>query len=123
LVNKVTALNTVQKINTIQILDRIVIQPNTWYTCPAGKRAIVDITYTCTGLGAAANSTMLAGGETIRRYLAAGGGTNPWDRDLAPNIVGKAKFQLEAGEILQTVQDSGTNSEWEMFGTVQETPT
>lgn len=117
-----TPLNTVQKIPTEPINDRIVLQPHTWYTCPAGKKAIIKGHAVCTGTGAAANTTHRIAGVTVRRCLAAGGGSNSWDRDIAPNVGYDFEGQMAAGEIMDTIQDSGTNAEWDILSEVQETP-
>lgn len=116
------ARNVVQKIPSQPINLRVVIQPNTWYTCPAGQKAIIKGFATCTGTGAAANTTLRGNSVTIKRCLAAGGGTNSWDRDIAPNITFPFEIQLAAGEILDTIQDVGTNAEWEMQAEVTESP-
>ena len=116
------ASNVVQKIPTIDIKGRVVLQPHTWYTCPAGKKAIVKGSANSTGTGAAANTTLQIGGVTVRRVLAAGGSADPWQRDLAPDVVFNFKGQLDAGDIVQTIQNSGTNAEWELIAEVHETP-
>lgn len=111
-----------QKIPSIDIKDRIVLQPHTWYTCPAGKKAIVKGSAVSTGTGGAANTSLQLGGVTVRRVLAAGGSTDPWQRDLAPDIFFDFEGQLDAGEIMETIQDAFTNAEWEIIASVTETP-
>jgi len=115
-------LGTPQTIPTIDIKARVVLQPHTWYTCPTGKKAIVKGSATCTGTGAAANTTLRIGGVTVRRVLSAGGATNWWFRDLAPDVNFTFEGQLDAGEIIDTIQDAGTNAEWELIAEVQESP-
>lgn len=122
LVSRTVARNQTQKIPTEPINDRVVVQPNTWYTCPAGKKAIVKGSATCTSTGAAANTTLQANAIPIKVCLAVGGGTNPWDRDIAPDITFNFEVQLAAGQILNTIQNAGVNAEWEMQAEITESP-
>lgn len=115
-------LNAVQKIPTLPIKGRIVVQPHTWYTCPAGKKAKIKGSAVVTGTGAATNTTLQGGGVTIRRVLLSGGSLDPSFRDLAPNVNFDFDVELAAGETLQTIQNMGTNAEWELLANVQETP-
>lgn len=114
--------NKVQKIPTQRINERVVVHPNTWYTCPTGKKAVAKGLAVCTGTGAAANTDLQASGVTIRRVLAAGGSADTWQRVLDPNVTFDFDVRLDAGEILQTIQDAGTNAEWELFIEITETP-
>lgn len=132
LVGKRVALTSTQKIPTFEINDRIVLQPHTWYTCPAGKKALVKGNVKCTGRGAAA----------VARFEAAGISMFEWDRAVAVNTNasgdsyieipdnlatgsgGQTAFfdiELSAGDIIETTQDAGTNAEFEVFAKVQET--
>lgn len=119
-----------QKIPEFDINDRIVLQPHTWYTCPAGKKAIVKGNVKCTGRGAAA----------VARFEAAGIRLFEWDTAMFPangeNYIDTPDtlstgnggqtaffdFELSAGDIVETTQDAGTNAEFEVFAKVQETP-
>lgn len=122
----------VQKIPEFEINDRIVLQPHVWYTCQAGKKAIVKGNVKCTGRGAAA----------VARFEAAGVRLFEWDRiatlagfdgphyieapgSMATGNGGQTAFfdfELSAGDIIETTQDAGTNAEFEVFAKVQETP-
>jgi len=122
--------NVVQKIPTNEINGRVIIQPNTWYTCPTGKKAIVKGKVQCTGRGAAATADFVAAGivmftwdkSTVNDAL-----RNPL---LTPLILSTFEggqpalfeVQLSAGETIVTQQNSGTNAEFNLFATVQETP-
>lgn len=120
-----TPLNQVQKLPTLPINGRVVTQPHIWYTCPAGKKALVKGEAVCTSFGAAA-TTSLRGGTgpiIIRNVVSAGGSTNPWMRDLQINVKFSFAIQLAAGETIDTVQDAGVNAEWDLNAFVQETPT
>jgi len=124
-----TFSSVAQKIPEFEINDRIVLQPHTWYTCPAGKKAIVKGNVKCTGRGAAA----------VARFEAAGIRMFEWDRatvavnenyidtpdSLTTSGGGQTAFfdiELSAGDIIETTQDAGTNAEFEVFAKVQETP-
>ena len=125
---QIISRNQTQKIPETPITGRVVLQPNTWYTCPAGKKARIKGTILCTGLGAAGTADLLGAGDILFR----------WDRATAiirsyfdfPRVLTTAnggqmaefEIDLAAGEILETVQDSGTNAEFNMNAKVQETP-
>lgn len=128
LVGKRTALNTVQRIPEFEINDRVVLQPHTWYTCPAGKKARVKGSVQCTGRGAAATAEFIAAGQIMYRWIA-GVGPAIGDylevpRDLLDSIEQFALFEvdLSAGGTIVTDQSSGTNAEFNIWARVQETP-
>ena len=125
----IIAKTGVQQQIKIPISGRVVIQPNTWYTCPAGKRAICKGTVLCDSRGAAATATFQAAGISIFR----------WDRSalfsplayidtpssLSDGSGGQtALFEIElaAGEIIQTIQNVGTNAAFELLMEVLELP-
>jgi len=116
----------VQKIPEFEINDRIVLQPHTWYTCPAGKKAIVKGSVQCTGLGAAANADFQVAGVTMFRWLvtALNLDFNIAPRELSVGDSAFAEFEVElsAGDIIETIQSTGTNSEFNVWAKVQETP-
>ena len=119
-------LNSVQKIPDVPIVPRrVVVQPRTWYTCPAGKKAFVRGSVACTGRGAAATADFKAGGEIMYRWTNAGPAT--LDANIVPRLLSTPQYaeflvELAAGEIIETVQDSGTNAEFNLFAEVKETP-
>jgi len=128
--------NSVSTIPVTPINDRTIIQPNTLYTCPAGKKAKVKGRVTCTGLGAAAEARFSAAGVIMFRWGAAFTGqdfslvddTAVWFDDLSNlrntpiNVYRTFEFALAAGETIVTSQDSGTNSEFNTWMEVQEAP-
>jgi len=118
---QVISRNQTQKILGTLISARVVIQPNTWYTCPTGQKATVKGTATCTGLGASANTTLTVAGVVIRRSIS-GGATDPWDRDMGQNVEFDFVAYLDAGDTMITTQDTGTNAEWDITATVLESP-
>jgi len=125
------ALGTVQKLPQVPITPvRTVVQPTTWYTCPTGKKAIVKGRVACTGRGAAATSTFKARGETMFEWNQSGVPIVNVDyinrpRDLSDGSGGQYAFfeiELAAGDIIQTIQNTGTNAEFNVFADVDETP-
>jgi len=121
-------LNSAQKIPEFDINDRIVLQPHTWYTCPAGKKAIVSGKVQCTGRGAAATASFEMAGVimyTWARSTAAGGTADEFPRNLTDVNGGQFAFfdaiELSAGDIIETTQNTGTNAEFNVWAKVQET--
>lgn len=111
-----------QRIPTQPINSRVVIQPNTFYTCPAGKKAIIKGVATCTGLGAAASVRLNAAGVRVCEWTALG--TTPANsKIMALNFYYPFEIQLAAGETLDSSQDAGANGEVNVNAEVQETPT
>jgi len=125
-----TFSNTVQKIPEFEINDRIVLQPHTWYTCPAGKKALVKGSVVCTGRGAAATADFDIAGITIYRWDKSTQRVNQEDAQNEPLILstfgggqsGLFEVELSAGDTIETNQNSGTNAEFNVFAKVQETP-
>jgi len=124
MVGRTSSLNTVQKINTIQVLQRDVSgHPITYYTCPTGKRAIIKGVCVCSGTGAAATVDILAGGVSLCEWQATGGVFDPnVPQDLAEGTQFAFEVQLEAGETLVSAQNTGSNAEINMYCEIQETP-
>jgi len=126
---QIIARNQVQKIPFTSITGRVVIQPNTWYTCPTGKKAVVKGRLQCTGLGAAANVDFNAAGILMFRWnntdtpIAAEDYINsPQSLSAGSDQFAFFDIELAAGEAITTTQNTGTNGEINLFGSVQETP-
>jgi len=135
---QIISRNQVQKIPTFEINGRVVLQPNTWYTCPTGKVAIVKGTVICTGTGAGAEARFAAAGVIKNRWIPqpsgqSAGQTVPRNSNIVVNALGDPTFpwinveqdfdvELAAGETIVTSQDSGTNAEFNLWAKVQETP-
>jgi len=129
--------NAVSTIPETAINDRTVLQPNTLYTCPANKKAKVKGRVVCTGLGAAAEARFSVAGIIMFRWIVNnvnGLGIIPDSTSQIVNTAGNAfdppintyrtfDVNLEAGETIVTSQDSGTNSEFNTWMKVQESPT
>lgn len=130
---QIVSRNQVQKIPTFEINGRVVLQPNTWYTCPTGRKAIVKGSVTCTSRGAAADVDFVAAGvvmfswvkDAITDTFAKGPAYIDQPENMATANGGQRAFfevELAAGETIVTQQDSGTNAEFNVFASVQETP-
>jgi len=117
-------LGAVQKIPSVAITPRAtVVQPTTWFTCAVGQKAKVKGVVTCQGFGAAATANLLIGGTEIAEWDNAGcDNTNNDPLSLCADRYFKIDVDLEAGETIQTTQNTGTNSEFNAFLEVDETP-
>jgi len=124
-----------QKSSKFEINGREVIQPFTWYTCPAGKVAKVKGSVVCTLTGAGAQARFSVAGTIMYRWVPAypaGWNNNPLQRNVNELIGSGASsfpkvqtFQdfdvtLSAGQTIVTSQDSGTNAEFNVFAEVEE---
>jgi len=126
----ITSRNQVQKIPETEINGRVVLQPNTWYTCPVGKKARVKGTVVCTGRGAAATATFAAAGVVMFTWNRVTAPVAGIDYLNSPNNlttlnggqVAIFEVDLAAGDTIITDQNTGTNAEFNVFATVQETP-
>jgi len=122
-VSKLTTRNTIQAIAEQQIIGVIVIQPNTWYTCPTGKKAIIEGTCVCQSVGAAATTDLNFAGVSHYEWQASGGRSDQnIPQDLAVGVLVHFKVELAAGEIMQTSQNSGTNANFLLNAFVREAP-
>jgi len=117
------ARNQAQKIPETPINSRTVVQPSTHYTCPTGKKAILDILVVCTGLGAATQAHLRDPTDTFNLKTWTGaGGTEENATDLQPKFGARLKLELQAGETIKTTQNAGTNAEFNINGTILELP-
>lgn len=127
---QVISRNQAQKISSVEINGRVVLQPNTWYTCPAGKKAIVKGRVQCTSRGAAANADFNAAGVLMFSWnnVSSPSANTTWEtapRALTTLNGGQfALFEVElaAGETITTTQNTGTNAEFNLWASVTETP-
>jgi len=124
---QIISRNIAQKIPTFEINGRVVLQPNTWYTCPTGKKAIVKGRVQCTGRGAAANADFNAAGVLLYSWdnsdATPANGYLDEPRALSAANGGQlALFEVElaAGDIIETTQNTGTNAEFNVWASVQE---
>jgi len=133
---QVISRNQLQKIQSRGINNRVVLQPETWYTCPTGKKAHVEGSFVCTGLGAAAEAHVIIAGIITNRWIAATAtGSMAIPRGMTKYMDGSNNLtdppidteqlidvDLVAGEAIVTDQTTGTNSEFNGFLKVTETP-
>jgi len=123
---QIISRNQIQKIPTIALNVRKVLSGGTdgdFYTVPTGKKAIIKGVAVMTGVGAAASINLRAAGVTIATWLASGGiGDNKLVFDMAPNVFFPFEVQLDAAEILQYTQNTGTNAEMNVNAEILETP-
>ena len=117
MVGSTTAFNSLQSIPTTPVNAYKVLSPATFYTCPAGKRAIITGKAICNSLGAAANVRLNAGGLEICRWQAAGTSSVI----LTTGTIFSFSIQLTAGQTLDYTQSSGTNAGMDIISVVQET--
>jgi len=125
---QIISRNQSQKIQSFEINDRIVLQPNTWYTCPTGKKAIVKGSVQCTNRGAAADASFEVAGVVMFRWdntaVAPTNGYLDEPRGLSTANGGQlALFEVElsAADIIRTIQNTGTNAEFNVWADVIET--
>jgi len=116
-----------QKIAEFEINDRIVLQPHTWYTCPANKKAIVSGRVQCTGRGAASTANFSISGVIMFVWVV-GSGSLGWEQSPRALNDGSDEFalfdgiEMSAGDTIVTDQSSGTNAEFNLWAKIQETP-
>jgi len=124
-ISSLTSRTVVSTSNKVSFSGRTVIQPTTWYLCPAGKRGICKGTVQCTGRGAATVMSFRANGNTMYSWVFGAVDGNPWElhpNNLQIGAIVPFEATLEAGEIIETTQNSGTNAEFNVWGDVVELP-
>jgi len=122
---QIISRNQIQRIPTTALNVRKVLSGGTdgdFYTCPTGKKAIIKGTAQCTGLGAAASVDLNVATISIAEWNASGG-FDPFNpQSLAVDALFPFEVQLNAGDILQYSQNTGTNAEMNMNAEILETP-
>jgi len=111
--------------------------PHTWYTCPAGKKAIIKGKITCTEEGAATETQFVAAGVIMFRFEKVSIGfvntsitddseivysANGTQFVTPENVYMHFEVTLAAGETILSQQNSGDNSEFNLFASVLELP-
>jgi len=122
---QIISRNQIQRIPTIALNVRKVLSGGTdgdFYTTPTGKKALIKGVALCTGLGAAATVTLSAAGVVIAQWQAAGQVDPFVPRDLKLLTAFAFEVQLDAGDILQYAQNTGTNAEMNINAEILETP-
>ena len=118
----VVARNQVQKTNKRTFALRTdVTQPETWYTCPAGKIAILKGTCSCESTGAAATTDLNFAGVSYAEWQFSGGGTDiNFLQNLTVGMTIKFEAQLAGGETMVTDQNTGSNANFKIQFEVEE---
>jgi len=108
------ARNQAQKISSFELnVRKINESPAEFYTCPVGKKAIIQGSSICTGLGAATEVRLNAAGIPTSRFNAA---------DVSALISKPFAIQLAASQTLAKSQNAGTNGELDLTCRVTELP-
>jgi len=118
----IVSRNQVQKTNKRVIpLTNDVVQPTTWYTCPAGKIAIIKGTCNVISTGAAATVDLDVAGISIAEWQFSGGGTDiNFPQNLSTGMLYPFEAHLNAGETLVTDQNTGSNAQVQLQATIEE---
>lgn len=123
---QIISRNQLQKIPSTALNVRKVLSGGTdgdFYTTPTGKKALIRGTALCTGAGAAATVNLLTASVIVASWLASGGVANKNNpRTMNVGILFEFEYQLDAGDILQYTQNTGTNAEMNINAEILETP-
>jgi len=118
---QVISRNQVQVSNKRALSSNDVLQPVVYYTCPAGKIAVIKGTWLCDDTGAAATVDLNAAGLSIAEVQATGGGTDPnVPQDLAEGLLFPFEVTLAATETLGVTQNTGTNANTTVLAVIEE---
>jgi len=121
MVGRITARNTSQKIGTSQLLIRRTLSPFTFYTCPAGKRAIIKGVASCDQTGSAAQVRLKVNNIIILEWRSTGGDPNK-PQELRVGDGGNLDVEVEENQSLIYDQNAGTNATMDINAKIQETP-
>jgi len=123
---QIISRNQIQKIPTIALNVRKTLSGGTdgdFYTVPTGKKARIKGVATCDSTGAATTVDLNVAGTSLAEWQSAGGTADPFiPQDLALGVQFPFDVQLDAGEILQYSQNSGTNASMNVNAEILETP-
>lgn len=123
--------NAVATIPTTPIIQNTTVTPAVFYTCPAGKKALIKGEVRCVDRGAAATASFEAAGVVLFIWNTAASQVTVAQTHLdTPEILstnggGKVapfEVQLAAGETIRGIQNSGTNAQFKINAKVQESP-
>jgi len=132
LVGRTTTLNQVNVIPETPIVQNSTTTPIVWYTCPAGKKAIIKGFVRCVDRGAAANASFEAGGivlaiwNNVSNSAAAAGNNAQEQPENLSTFAGGMSFpidvELTAGQTIRGIQNSGSNAQFKINVKVKELP-
>jgi len=113
--------NTSQQISKSFGINIRETSPTILYTCPAGKKATIKGSALVDSTGAAAQVDLLVAGQSLAEWQASGGGDNPnVPQNLATNVRFEFEVQLNAGEVIEYEQNTGSNASMTFSISVQE---
>lgn len=120
---KKTTLNTLQRMVEIPLNNRTVVQPTVWYTCPAGKRALITGQCKLDNYGAASAVYFQVNSAVIHEFNI-NDKTYNGSSYIQHQSYRTRSFQVElgAGDQLKTTQDIGTNAEFNVNAKILELP-
>lgn len=123
MVGETIALNSVQKLPTDAINVRRTVSPFTFYECPVGFKAVVKGTALVDNFGAGTTVSLKGAGVFIAQWIFTSCVVGNFDvKKLCLGTQFKFEIQLDAGDIVEYIQNSGTNASIDFTATVQETP-
>jgi len=120
---QIISRNTSQKIPQFSLNERKTLSGGTdgdFYTVPTGKKAIIEGRAVCTGLGAAATVELEVETVSIQQWDATASQFGPNQDPKSVDVFTDFIVELNAGEILRYTQNTGTNSEMNVFLRIQE---
>ncbi len=112
MVGRVSAYNALQNIPTFRVASRLTATSQSWYTCPAGRKAKVRGYFIVDAFGAA---TIIHIEINPTAGVVASGGVTVVD--IQSDIV---EVDLAAGDVLGYDQDAGTNGTVDGVWSIQE---
>jgi len=125
---QLTSRTVVTKIVAQGQVINTTVTPVTVHTVPAGKRTRITGVIWCVDFGAASEGRVVADGIIIARWTS----TGTFDTDSKPDSVGGSGMRinvyyhidiiLEAGEVLELLQNSGTNTQFKRALKIEELP-
>ncbi len=113
--------NTSQQISKSFGINLRETSPKTLYTCPTGKKATIKGSALVDSTGAASTVDLLVANQSIAEWQGSGGGNNPSvPQDLATGVRFEFEVQLNVGEKIEYIQNTGTNASMTFSISVQE---
>jgi len=125
------ALNAIQKLPGVGIIQNTTVTPAVFYTCPAGKKAKITGTVRCVDRGAAANASFEAGGVVLAIWnqsaaqLSVNVNENVTPESLSTSGGGMLfhiDVDLTAGQTIRGIQNTGSNAQFKINAESVETP-
>lgn len=120
----VLPLNQSQSIPEIQLNENSIVQPTTYYTCPANKKAIAKIMINCVDTGAAAKAHLRDPTDSFNVAEWGVGVNSTIDKydNLVEGQTVPIYLELHANDVIKTTQSTGTNAQFKIWGNILELP-